>query len=77
MTTLVLDTLKITQKLKARGFSETQAIGFVEAIQEIDLEQLATKIDIANAKYEILKWMFSGFLAIAVLLVGILVKMHG
>lgn len=82
MATLVLDTLRLTQKLKSRGYSEEQAVGFVEALQEVNLEQVATKADInevsgkiADIKYELLKWMFSGFLAVVVLLVGIFMKL--
>lgn len=76
MTTLVIDTLKISTKLKSRGFTDEQALGFVEALQEVNLDQLTTKKDLLEAKYEILKWMFSGFMALVVLLVGILVKLN-
>lgn len=45
MATLV-DTYKLASQLKSRGFSEGQARGVSEAIQEIDLSQMVTKRDL-------------------------------
>jgi len=44
--TIVLDTHRLISSLKDHGFSEDQATGITQAIQEIDLTQLATKSDI-------------------------------
>ena len=50
VTTLLLDTHRLVSKLKEHGFSEQQAEGIAEAIQEVDLASLATKADL---KYEL------------------------
>ena len=44
--TIVLDTHNLIKNLKAKGFTEQQATGITEAIQEIDLWQLGTKADL-------------------------------
>ena len=46
MTTLPLDTHRLITRLKGRGFSEEQAAGITEALQELDLSQLATRADL-------------------------------
>jgi hypothetical protein len=51
--TAIVDTYKLITNLKARGFTEEQAQGVTEAINEIDLSHLATKADIAELKAEI------------------------
>ena len=89
MATLTLDTLNITNKLKSRGYSEDQAIGFVETLQEMDLDHLVTKADLKadlnnavsglriemrDMKNDIFKWMFGGFLTIAIMILGVMVQ---
>jgi hypothetical protein len=44
--TVVLDTHRLISRLREHGFSEEQASGITEAIQEIDLTQLATRGDL-------------------------------
>lgn len=46
MTTIILDTHRFVSRLKESGFSETQAAGLTEALQEIDLSRLTTKADL-------------------------------
>lgn len=46
MHTVLIDTLSVTKRLLAQGFTEDQAEGVVQAIQEIDLSHLASKADI-------------------------------
>jgi len=44
--TVILDTHRLISHLKEHGFSENQATGITEAMQEIDLSQLATRADL-------------------------------
>ncbi len=46
MTSLPLDTHRLVNALKDRGFNEQQAAAVTEAIQEIDLTHVATKSDL-------------------------------
>lgn len=50
--TLILDTHRLIESLKQRGFSENQAEGITDAIQQIDLSQISSKADIAELKTE-------------------------
>ena len=53
MTAVLVDTHQVVTHLLARGFTQEQAEGVTEAIQEIDLSQLATKTDIGILKADI------------------------
>jgi hypothetical protein len=55
-TTIVLDTHKVITRLKDRGFTEEQATGITEVVQEIDLSELATKSDLQELKVDMMKW---------------------
>jgi hypothetical protein len=57
VTTLILDTHRLISKLKERGFSQEQAAGITDALQEVDLSQLSTKADLKELELRILKWM--------------------
>ena len=46
MATLIFDTHRLTTYLKEHGFTEQQAVAITEAMQEIDLSQLATRRDL-------------------------------
>jgi len=46
VTTIILDTHRLISRLKQHGFTEEQATGISEAMQEIDLSHLATRGDI-------------------------------
>lgn len=48
-----LDTYKIVKLLQGKGYSEKEAEGFIEAIQEITLSGVATKQDIADLRQAI------------------------
>jgi hypothetical protein len=79
MATVVFDTLKFVERLKAAGVPEAQAKAMVEAQQEALSEsvatQLATKIDLAELRLDVIKWIVGLALAQISLLVGILVKL--
>ncbi len=73
-----MDTHQLVKKLKERGFSEEQATGITEAVQEIDLSQLATKGDVqeltlamAKLKSDLMKWNAS-MIAIGVAVLALL-----
>ena len=53
LATLHLDTYKIVKLLQEKGYTEAQAEGFMQAIQEITLSGVATKQDIADVREEI------------------------
>ena len=40
-----------------------------------DLANYATKADLQEAKFEIIKWMFGGFVAVITMLAGLMVKL--
>ena len=65
---VLANTHRLVTRLQDRGFTEEQAEGITEVIQEIDLAEVTTKGDllqlelklekqIADAKAEILKWV--------------------
>ena len=71
MTSVAFDTLKLARQLEAAGFSHKQAGDTAEALAEAflgtivtkaDVEDMATKsfvaVQIAEAKAEIIKWLF-------------------
>ena len=58
MNAITIDTHAVVKELMRRGFNEEQAEGVVDAIESIDLSDLATKRDILELKSDILKWMF-------------------
>jgi hypothetical protein len=43
---VLIDTHRLVTNLKKRGFTEDQAAGITDAIQELDLTQLSTKQDL-------------------------------
>ncbi len=57
MTTLTIDTYRISQKLLAKGYTKEQAEGFIDVIQDINLNEVSTKGDIESLKSDILKWI--------------------
>jgi hypothetical protein len=57
MTTAIFDTLQYAKKLKKAGVSEGEAEAQAEALAEIFEKQVATKIDISELKFELIKWM--------------------
>ena len=79
MTTVTFDTLKFVERLKAAGVPEAQAKAMAEAQQDALSEsvatQLATRIDLAELRLDVIKWMVGLALAQISLLVGILVKL--
>ncbi|WP_027173437.1 hypothetical protein [Methylobacterium sp. 10] len=82
MATIALDTLAIARKLKAAGFSDDQAeavTGVLRETQETDLSTLVTKSDlkteIAESKYDILKWVLSAIGFQTIVIVGAIVTL--
>ena len=79
---IMVDSLKIYEVLKAH-FPEPQARSMTHAIQqaEADIEndlrsvleaQFATKADLANAKAELIRWMFVFWVGQVAVTVGLL-----
>ena len=79
MSAITIDSYRIVNILKERGFSQQQAEGLAEAIRSISLENVSTKSDVQAiveaAKVDIMKWMFGGFLTILLAIMGIFVKL--
>ena len=71
------DTLKFVERLEEGGFSHAQAKAAAEAFSEATSQNLATKSDLIELKYDLLKWVVGLALAQLGLLVGILVKLTG
>ena len=60
MATMTFDTLQFVETLKDGEFSETQAKALSAALKRVvesNLDELATKRDLAKAKLELIKWM--------------------
>lgn len=82
MATIALDTLASARKLKAAGFSDDQAeavTGVLRETRETDLSTLVTKSDlkteIAESKYDILKWVLSAIGFQTIVIVGAIVTL--
>ncbi|MCC0809493.1 DUF1640 domain-containing protein [Methylobacterium sp. W2] len=82
MATIALDTLASARKLKAAGFSDDQAeavTGVLRETRETDLSTLVTKSDlkteIAESKYDILKWVLSAIGFRTIVIVGAIVTL--
>ena len=83
MVAVTFDTHWAIKQLISKGISQDQAEVFVNVIREsrkADMESVVTNADmkaaLAELKAELIKWMFSGFIAIIALLVTILMKLH-
>ncbi|MBF0152864.1 MAG: DUF1640 domain-containing protein [Magnetococcales bacterium] len=79
MTTMTFDTHTAIKRLKAAGFDEKQAEALSDTIKEAQdahLAELATKADlklgIAEAKTDIIKWMFGVAAGQAMFIIAIL-----
>ncbi len=76
MATITFDTHKFVKKLEASGIPPQQAEALVEAFQEAANDSsLATKSDLAELKYDLLKWIVGMALAQFGVLIGILLKL--
>jgi hypothetical protein len=88
MNAITYDTHHAIKRLKKQGFDEKQAEAVVEEIRNANISNseiyttksdilgLASKADLFEAKYELLKWMFTGFVAVIGLLVAVLMKLN-
>ena len=76
MGTITFDTHRFVKRLEASGIAPAQAEALVEAFQEVASESsLATKHDLAELKYDLLKWIVGLALAQFSVLIGILLKL--
>lgn len=48
--TLHLDTYKVVKLLQEKGYTEAEAEGFIQAVQEITLSGVATKQDVSELR---------------------------
>jgi len=74
MSTLTFDTLKFANRLKTAGVPAVQAEAEADALAEVfeaNLSELATKTDLTELKFEILKWVIGLAIAQAGLLIGL------
>jgi len=80
MSTITFDTLKFVKKLESAGMSQATAEAIAEAQSEAFEEltktkDLATKNDLFELKYDLLKWIVGLAFAQFALLIGILLKL--
>jgi len=78
MAVAALDTLSLTKRLRAAGFSEDQAEAVTEVVREAskpDTSSLTTKADLAELKAEILKWLFGMIGVQTIVILGALVTL--
>lgn len=80
MSSVTFDTLKFVKKLENAGISQAQAEAIAgaqsEAFEELTkTKDLATKTDLHEMKYDLLKWIVGLAFAQFALLIGILLKL--
>ena len=80
MSTVTFDTLKFVKRLENAGMPKAEAEAIAEAQNEAFEEltktkELATKTDLHELKYDLLKWIVSLAFAQFALLIGILMKL--
>ncbi len=79
MPSITFDTLRYAEKLTAAGLTHESATAQARALQEaftelVDVRDLATKKDLQELKYDLVKWIVGLALAQFSLLIGILLK---
>lgn len=79
MTTITFDTLKFAKKLESAGVAKEVAEAFAEAQHDafdevVKTQEFATKTDLSDLKFELIKWMIGLFFAQCALVIGILFK---
>jgi hypothetical protein len=78
MAALSLDTHALVRRLRATGLSEDQAEAITAAIRESrdsDLTNLVTKTDLAEAKFDIMKWVIGSIGFQTIVIVGAIVAL--
>ncbi len=73
-----LDTHALVRRLRATGLSEDQAEAITAAIRESrdsDLTNLVTKTDLAEAKFDIMKWVIGSIGFQTIVIVGAIVAL--
>lgn len=68
---VLVDTHRLVNELESYGFTPKQAEGVKYAIQEIDLNHVATKSDIDRLRAELFKWLVPLLVGQIVLFTGI------
>lgn len=56
MTAIYFDTYKVITILNRKGFTTEQSEAVVEALQEVNLDHLASRADLAELKSDLFKW---------------------
>lgn len=70
-----LDTHELVKDLKASGFTDAQAEAVTRAVrlaQDLDLSNLATKIDLAELELRLIKWVIGVGVAAALAMGGMI-----
>lgn len=76
MSMITFDTHKFVKRLEATGMSSQQAEALVDVLKDAASESsLATKHDLAELKYDLLKWIVGLALAQFGVLIGILLRL--
>lgn len=71
----IFDTHNLVKHLKKSGLNEKQAEGVVHAISEsgqFDMANLATKTDLMEVKYDIIKWIIPFLVTIIGLIISLM-----
>ena len=71
---IVFDTLEYAKKLKAAGFTDTQAEIQAEALADMFENQIATKRDLRDLEYRLLLRL-GGMITVAIGIVAAVVKL--
>lgn len=80
MTSITFDTLKFAKKLEAAGMTTREAEALAEAQSDafsemMSVAELATKSDLIEMKYDLLKWVIGLALAQFALMIGVLLRL--
>lgn len=80
MSAVPFDTLRLADKLEAAGFTHDQARAQAEVLIEVataDKTSVATKLDLAEAKAELIKWVVTVGILQMTLIGALLMKLSG
>ncbi|TSE19705.1 hypothetical protein Talka_01424 [Tepidimonas alkaliphilus] len=76
MSSIAFDTHKFVKRLQSSGLTPEQAEALVDALKDaVTDSQVATKHDLAELKYDLLKWIVGLALAQFGVLIGILLRL--
>lgn len=72
MSTILINSREVMELLESSGIKSEQAKAITKAMETIDIGSLSTKVDLANLKAELIKFMFLQSIGIVGLTVALM-----